>query len=231
MIFNLKLASKEDVSRPLHVQSINEASLMFKILLISEKEVGLSTFCDYYLKTDNNRGSPSYLATIGCNTFIQQMSIMSLSIRLNWWIMSSNESFKLYRNVYTRGSDMIMLMYDITRRNSITKLHEIMRSFRGSFPEIPILLVGNKSDLKEDREISPEEVLPHDMKHSIAAHVEISAETGENVVALFELIARYLIKKQVSAMENYSDSLKTFKKEIREPRKIAIDEFTLDFDS
>jgi GTPase SAR1 family protein len=198
---------------------------------MSEKWVGLSTFCDYYLKTDNKRGSSSYLATIGCDTYIQQVTILGLSIRLNWWLMSLNEGFKFYRNVYTRGSDMIMLMYDITRRNSITKLHEIIQFFQGSFPEIPILLVGNKSDLKEDRQISPEETLHHDIKDAIAAHVEISAETGENVIALFELIARYLIKKQVSAMENYSNSLKTFKKEIREPRKIVIEELTLDYDA
>jgi len=59
----------------------------------------------------------------------------------------------------------------------------------------PILLVGNKLDLEENREVSKEQVEKFKEKHDISSSMEISLKTGENVEEMFMDITRIILKR------------------------------------
>lgn len=66
--------------------------------------------------------------------------------------------FQSFWENYIKGSNGVVLMYDITRLNSLTRLIEWCHFAQNYKKDIPILLVGNKLDLEEQRDVSKDQV-------------------------------------------------------------------------
>ena len=83
-------------------------------------------------------------------------------------------------------------MYDITYAktlNYVSKWSQIIKTKNDN----PILLIGNKRDLKEDREVSKEQIKQYKKDHNISESMEISLKTGENVDQMFMKITNMLL--------------------------------------
>ena len=88
-------------------------------------------------------------------------------------------------------------MYDITNNNSLNNISKRIQTIRENIRvqsrgDIPILLIGNKFDLKENRVISKEEVIKIKNEHNLAGNMEISLRTGLNVTEMFDEITRLI---------------------------------------
>ena len=84
-------------------------------------------------------------------------------------------------------------MYDLTNINSLEYLTEFPRIIRQQTGEIPILLVGNKSDLIEERSIPPEQGNAFARINNLLGYIEISAKTGLNCERIFKLLAESIL--------------------------------------
>ena len=97
------------------------------------------------------------------------------------WDTAGQESFRSITRSYYRGSICALLVYDITRRQTFDNLVRWLNDMRdNAYSKMIILLIGNKSDLKFEREVSTEEGQEFADKHNLIFY-ETSAKTAHNV--------------------------------------------------
>ena len=104
-----------------------------------------------------------------------------------WVFVPESERFT---KVFLEGSSGFILMYDITNTETLNYLSEWCQLIKNHLDYDPsILLVGNKVDLEEKREVSKEEVEKFKEKHDISSSMEISLKTGENTFNMFKKLS------------------------------------------
>ncbi|KAJ2390625.1 GTPase Ryh1, partial [Coemansia sp. RSA 2559] len=131
----------------------------------------------------------TYQATIGIDFLSKTMYLEDRTVRLQLWDTAGQERFRSLIPSYIRDSSVALVIYDITNRESFvqtTKWIEDVRAERGD--EVIIVLVGNKTDLNDARQVSTEEGEKKSRDFNVM-FMETSAKAGHNVKALFKNIA------------------------------------------
>jgi len=101
------------------------------------------------------------------------------------------------------GSNGIVIMYDITNADTLTWVSEIIQIIRTNLEETPpILLVGNKLDLKKNREVSKELLKKFLENNDISSSIEVSLTTGKNVEKLLMKLTRIILRNSVPVYNN-----------------------------
>ncbi|XP_067347538.1 ras-related protein Rab-6A isoform X3 [Channa argus] len=134
----------------------------------------------------------TYQATIGIDFLSKTMYLEDRTIRLQLWDTAGQERFRSLIPSYIRDSAAAVVVYDITNVNSFqqtTKWIDDVRTERGS--DVIIMLVGNKTDLADKRQITTEEG-EQKAKEMNVLFIETSAKTGYNVKQLFRRVAAAL---------------------------------------
>ncbi|XP_054244737.1 ras-related protein Rab-41 isoform X2 [Indicator indicator] len=117
---------------------------------------------------------------------------LTLQVRLQLWDTAGQERFRSLIPSYIRDSTIAVVVYDITNLNSFqqtSKWIDDVRTERGS--DVIIMLVGNKTDLADKRQITTEEGEQR-AKELNVMFIETSAKTGYNVKQLFRRVAAAL---------------------------------------
>lgn len=134
----------------------------------------------------------TYQATIGIDFLSKTMYMDERTVRLQLWDTAGQERFRSLIPSYIRDSSVAVVVYDITNRNSFmntTKWVDDVRAERGN--DVIIVLVGNKTDLNDKRQVSTEEGEKKAREFNVM-YIETSAKAGYNVKALFRKIAQAL---------------------------------------
>ncbi|CAK5106002.1 unnamed protein product [Meloidogyne enterolobii] len=134
----------------------------------------------------------TYQATIGIDFLSKTMYLEDRTVRLQLWDTAGQERFRSLIPSYIRDSTVAVVVYDITNANSFhqtSKWIDDVRTERGS--DVIIMLVGNKTDLTEKRQVSTEEG-EQKAKELNVMFIETSAKAGYNVKHLFRRIASAL---------------------------------------
>jgi small GTP-binding protein len=145
-----------------------------------------------------NQFSSSYRMTMGVDFLKKELRIQNSTINLTIWDVAGQERFKFMRKNYYRGAQGALLIFDLTRENTFTKLinkwYPEMAQFLTN--DIPFLLIGNKLDLiKEIGSVVDSNSAKDFAKNRESIYIETSAKTGENVEEAFvELSRRILLK-------------------------------------
>ena len=114
------------------------------------------------------------------------------------WDTAGQERFRTITASYYRGSNGIILVYDVTNRDSFEHISYWMKEVdRLAAPEVCRLIVGNKNDLKEKRAVSTEEGEALAQQYGIP-FLETSARANENVDAMFTEMAKAMRKKTIT---------------------------------
>ena len=140
-----------------------------------------------YDKFDN-----SYQATIGIDFLSKTMYLEDRTVRLQLWDTAGQERFRSLIPSYIRDSSVAVVVYDVSSRSSFlntARWIDEVRTERGS--DVIIMLVGNKTDLVERREVSVEEGDSRAREAGVM-FIETSAKAGFNIKALFRKIAAAL---------------------------------------
>eukprot|EP00656_Telonema_subtile_P006704 TRINITY_DN13115_c0_g1_i1.p1 TRINITY_DN13115_c0_g1~~TRINITY_DN13115_c0_g1_i1.p1 ORF type:complete len:187 (+),score=50.79 TRINITY_DN13115_c0_g1_i1:129-689(+) len=169
---------------------------------------------------DNN-----YLATIGIDFLSKTLHVNDRTIRLQLWDTAGQERFRSLIPSYIRDSSVAIIVYDITNRDSYTNLskwYDDVRNERGS--EVIIVIVGNKTDLKDKRQVSLEEAEAK-AKELNCMFIETSAMLGLNIKELFRKLALELPGVSAAQIEDKaaaeSQGAKTVKLNKAEPQAAA----------
>lgn len=136
-----------------------------------------------------------YKATIGVDIFTKQLSIMNQMINLQIWDIAGQTSFRKFRERFFQGSKGALLVFDLTTQKSLDNLHlSWIRDIKAITGDIPLVLIGNKVDLKDSIVIKPDFLSKFlDNNQEVLAHFNTSALTGENVELAFNKLVHYII--------------------------------------
>uniref|UniRef100_A0A6I8NWI9 Ras-related protein Rab-6B n=1 Tax=Ornithorhynchus anatinus TaxID=9258 RepID=A0A6I8NWI9_ORNAN len=149
----------------------------------------------------------TYQATIGIDFLSKTMYLEDRTIRLQLWDTAGQERFRSLIPSYIRDSAAAVVVYDITNVNSFqqtTKWIDDVRTERGS--DVIIMLVGNKTDLADKRQVSIEEG-ERKAKELNVMFIETSAKAGYNVKQLFRRVAAALPGMESSQDKSREDSI------------------------
>ena len=84
-------------------------------------------------------------------------------------------------------------MYDVTNSNSLKYLCSFSEIIREEVGEIPILLIGNKIDLKSIRAVPKKKAKEISEDHNVSSYIEVSSKTGKNVGKVFRLLTKDIL--------------------------------------
>lgn len=161
-----------------------------KLILIGEVNVGKTSIV---LRFTNKTFKNDYRPTIGLNLINHSFQYLGNEMNLNIWDIAAHKYFRKVRQAYYSGTNIAFLVFDLTDKATFEKLmdwkKEIDQFCKG---QVVLYLIGNKSDLKANRQISFEQGLAR-AKELNCPYLETSALTGENVEDAFLLIATKLI--------------------------------------
>ena len=110
------------------------------------------------------------------------------------WDFSEKHYFDRVNNMMYRNQHGAIIMYDITSKLSIQKIPNWCQKVRVLSGDIPIILLGNKLDLDNNRVVSKRVGEQIQEENKIASFIEISLKTGENVDLAFKEVARVILE-------------------------------------
>ncbi|XP_031712870.1 ras-related protein Rab-6A isoform X1 [Anarhichas minor] len=161
----------------------------FKLVFLGEQSVGKTSLITRFMYDSFDN---TYQATIGIDFLSKTMYLEDRTIRLQLWDTAGQERFRSLIPSYIRDSAAAVVVYDITNVNSFqqtTKWIDDVRTERGG--DVIIMLVGNKTDLADKRQVSIEEG-ERKAKELNVMFIETSAKAGYNVKQLFRRVAAAL---------------------------------------
>ena len=125
------------------------------ILTLGNSSVGKTSFIQRYT---NNTFQISNITTTGIDMQRKIMKINDKTYKVDFHDTQGQERYRAISYNFIKNADGIILMYDITKQTTFDSISEWMVNIRKAKAEdFPIVLVGNKCDLEEKREISKEE--------------------------------------------------------------------------
>ena len=164
---------------------------IFKVLLLGNSDVGKSSLILRYV---DQTWSDSFVPTIGVDFKVKSLVIDNKKIKMQIWDTAGQERFRNVISSYFRGSHGIFVIYDITNRDSFKNLENwLLEIEKNSNQNVLKILVGNKKDLEEDREIKTEEGQSFADRNGMQ-FMETSAKMNINVNETFEALAKLMIK-------------------------------------
>ena len=165
--------------------------LMFKILILGDSGVGKSSLFLRYTKNEFNQDMRS---TIGVEFGLKFLKIENFQLKIQIWDTAGMERYRSITNAYYKGAKGVIIVYDICRKKSFDNVDNWIEDFKSKADEdAVILLIGNKSDLNEQREVSIEEAELKAQKNKYG-FMETSAKDNNNVEKAFETLFEEIVK-------------------------------------
>ncbi|OMJ79838.1 hypothetical protein SteCoe_20034 [Stentor coeruleus] len=173
-----------------------EYDYLFKLLLIGDSGVGKSSLL---LRFADNTYTESFIATIGVDFKIKTIDVESKVIKLQIWDTAGQEKFRTITSSYYRGAHGVIVVYDVTNRETFNNVKNWMGEIsRYASENVNRLLIGNKCDCDTKRAVSTEE--GKEFADSLGIpFMETSAKTSSNVEQSFFRMASE-IKSRVAVM-------------------------------
>lgn len=138
-------------------------------------------------------------STMGVSISSKNLVIEGFKINVQIWDMIGDELFRPLLTNYARGAFGGIFMYDITRKETLLNIDTWFSLFQNKLVEwrgqIPILIVGGKSDLTIERKTNLEEASNLSKSYNILDNIECSAKTGENIDKLFMTLIIEIMKR------------------------------------
>ncbi|XP_012080999.1 ras-related protein RABC2a isoform X2 [Jatropha curcas] len=162
----------------------NSYDYSFKILLIGDSGVGKSSILLSFISNSVHDLSP----TIGVDFKIKMLNVGGKRLKLTIWDTAGQERFGTLIRSYYRGAHGIILVYDVTRRETFTNLSDMWAKeveLYSTNQDCIKILVGNKVDRDSERVVSREEGMALAAEHK-CSFLECSAKTRENVQQCFK---------------------------------------------
>jgi small GTP-binding protein len=184
----------------------------FKFVILGDHEVGKTSIIRRFVE---KKFTEDYRATIGLNVLTHTFEFFGNEIGVTLYDLGAQKFFRRFRKVYYTGAQAAFIVFDLSNResfNNVLNWYQELKEFTTN-EEIPIVLVGNKSDLNEDRQVFYQEGVKQANELSEReiiklSYIETSALTGENVEDAFNLISyHYVMKSKEIEDERRSDLL------------------------
>ena len=207
-IQNLKTVNKiNDFSQIVQLEPSSKFDLTFKIVIIGNCSVGKTCITNRAIKAQFD---DSYKSTIGLEYYTMFIKLNNKIIKLQIWDTCGQEVYRSLISNYYRNSSLAIIVYAINSRESFEDIDFWIKELKEmSSPDIKLILLGNKSDLINERKVEYKEGDEISKNYGFDYFLETSAKTGENISNIFIKAARLLyedfLKYKDINSENFSD--------------------------
>ncbi|KAM6321237.1 EF-hand calcium-binding domain-containing protein 4B [Aegotheles albertisi] len=195
---------KETLSNEERINSVPER--LFKIILVGNSSVGKTSFLRQFCE---HRFFPSTAATVGVDYNVKTITVDNTQVALQLWDTAGQERYRSITKQFFRKADGVIVMYDITAKDTFTAVKQWLISIEETTGEnVPVLLLGNKTDNEKEREV-PMGMGEHLAKDYNLIFYECSAYSGyntkESVLHLARILKEHEDKVKEKTIELQSD--------------------------
>jgi small GTP-binding protein len=171
----------------------------FKFVILGDHEVGKTSIIRRFVEKKFNT---DYRATIGLNVLTHTFEFFGNEIGATIFDLGAQNYFRRFRKVYYSGAQAAFIVFDLSNQESFSNVlnwYQELKDFTTD-EQIPIVIVGNKSDLDNERQINYKDgvKLANELSENEIiklSYIETSALTGENVEDAFNLISYHYVMK------------------------------------
>lgn len=177
----------------------------FKVILLGDIAVGKSSILSRFVE---EKYTNEYRCNVGVEFKVKSLYLdETKGADLQIWDTCGEERFRTITRQYYRDSNGnykliykftigVILIFDLTNRSSFEGLDKWIEDIFNFGPkDVNIVLVGNKSDLDDERTTSFNEATTLSSKYNVP-YVEVSAKTGNNVALVFENLTKVMVKRE-----------------------------------
>ena len=199
------MSDDEDGDYDSNIQSKCDYSYSVKFIIVGDSSVGKSNIL---LRFSRNTFDPGHQATLGIEFANKHLIYNNTDYLVQIWDTAGQENFRSVTRAYYKASAVAMVVYDITKEESFEHIQSWLKDCEDLAPKTVLLvLVGNKSDLEDQRVISKERG-ENLAKEKNMLFFETSALNGNGIEAAFQKSIEAVDQKIRSGFYNLSDSSK-----------------------
>ena len=179
--------------------------MMVKVVLVGDSGVGKTNIMSKYLKNEFREDSK---ATVGVEFGSKQFNIQGHQVKAQIWDTAGQERYKAITSAYYKGAKGAFIVYDITRKNTFDSVSRWVSDISAAADKrITLILIGNKSDLEDQRQVTKEQG-EDKAKELGLAFLETSAFSGDNLEKGFQLMINEVYKKCQDDIEGETEDNK-----------------------
>ena len=183
--------------------------LSLRFILVGNSSVGKTSIVDKYTE---NIFRDIHQSTMGVDYKIKIFEMKGFKIRMNILDTAGQERYKSLAKIHFRNCNGIFLVFDLTCKQSFEDLEFWLNEIKSTIDveNTKILIIGNKSDLKDIREVSDNDISEFVEKNKLKV-VQTSAKNGDKVKEAFEAMIDLVIENQ-SEEEIYKNYCNNYNK-------------------
>lgn len=167
---------------------------LFKLLLIGDAGVGKSSVL---LRFTDDSFDEHLQSTIGVDFKVKMLNVQGKVIKATVWDTAGQERFRTLTSSYYRGAQGIILTYDVTRRETFDHLSqwldEVSAYTSGGGKDVVKLLVGNKVDRADERQVTRKEGEAWAKQRGML-FIEASAKTDVGIQQVFDEVVNKVLE-------------------------------------
>ena len=184
------------------VESNESNEMIFKIILIGDTSTGKTHILSRYI---NNKFEEDTKPTIGVELSSKSFMINNDIINIQIWDTAGQERYKSITKAYYKGALGALVVYDISKKETFESVDKWINDLKHlADQKVSIILVGNKSDLENERQVSKEEGQMKAQSNGLA-FLEASALNGNNIELAFKTLVEEVYNKCHTDFEAYAN--------------------------
>ena len=202
------------------MSEIGKYDYSFKMIVIGDAGVGKSCLTNRAAK---DKFLSDYSPTVGFEFLTFSTNIENKIIKLQIWDTCGQEVYRSLITNFYRNASLAMMVYAINSRESFFHINQWLKEVRlQSHPDVKIILIGNKSDLENERVVTTEEARKFKEENQIVYFEETSAKSGLNTKEVFAEAARILYNEHKNyKLRSKSESLANTIQKVEVPKKLG----------
>ena len=203
--------SNEDITIEEVVSPETKEEFKLKIVVVGDSGVGKTNLIKRFI---SNEFSENFKATIGVEFMSKTYRINKHLFKVEIWDTAGQERYKSITAVYYKGAKGALVVYDTTDKSTFDNIDKWMLEIKDkTSKDIKLMIVGNKIDLKDEREVKNEEAMKKAESLRIPL-MEASALDSTNVKEVFYDLLKEIYKDMKDNLNNPENKYQNEKKGI-----------------
>ena len=172
---------------------VKKKFIILKIILLGDVSVGKTSVIERFI---NNNFKDDYTCTIQAEQRTKIINEDSNTlVRMNIWDTAGQEKYRSLTRQFYRDCQGAIIVFDITKKKTFDSLQTWIDDIQDySDKDIPIIIVGNKSDLIDEREVSENNI--NEFLNDKYTYFEVSAKYGNNIDLAFNKIKKLIMENR-----------------------------------
>jgi small GTP-binding protein len=194
-------------SQSLLAETDGEPDEIVKLVLIGDSGVGKTNLLQQFVR---HEFLPDSTSTIAGSFATKTVQACDKTVKAQIWDTAGQERYRAVNSSYYNGAMGALLLYDITYSLSFRNVEQWIKELRNHAGPIPVMLVGNKSDLVDKRSITVEEGMKLAESQQLL-FIEASALDATNVAEAFTMLITEIVSHHSGAKLGGADRTPTLK--------------------